>query len=624
MSDRKNIFYLFFILSGIIFFARLFYIQVIDDSYKLSAENNVIRTIRMFPPRGFIFDRNGELLVFNQPAYDLMVVPKQVPAIDTAAFCALFGITHQNFNAYLAKASEGYFYYKQTPFIRQIRKEDYARIQDQLFKYPGFTFEKRIFRDYTHQTAANIFGYIGEVSPDQVEGSGRKYRNGDLIGKSGIEKSYEDDLRGKPGVKRIMVDKLNREKGQFNNGLYDTLPVPGSDLTTTLHVQLQMYAESLMAGKRGSIVAIEPSTGEILALVTSPNFDPNLLVGRERTRNFSMLYIDSINKPLYDRALLAEYPPGSTFKVVNALIGLQEGVITPQTTYTCFGAYRVGNLRVGCHCAAGTAISLRNSISKSCNTYYCTIYKSIIDKFPTPQVGMDAWYNHVKSFGLGQFFGNDLSTGRKGFVPDGAYFDKAYRSTKWKSLSTVSLGIGQGELTVTPLQLANVAAIVANRGFYYTPHIVKKIDAVAIKTPEFTKPKYTTVDAHHFEDVVTGMWDVFELGTARGARLAGTEMCGKTGTAENPHGQDHSIFIAFAPRENPQIAISIIVENGYWGSRWAAPIASLMVEHYLTGKITRPEMEKRMREGDLSGEYAQQLLKKKKPKNATSTTDAGE
>ena len=624
MSDRKQIFYVFFILSGLIFLARLFYIQVIDDSYKLSAENNVIRTIRMFPPRGFIFDRNDSLLVFNQPAYDLMVVPKQVPAMDTVAFCALFGITQENFKQYLAKSSEGYFYYKQTPFIRQIRKEDYARIQDQLFKFPGFTFEKRIFRDYSYQTAANIFGYIGEVTPEQVESSGRKYRSGDLIGKSGIEKSYEDQLRGKPGVKRIMVDKLNREKGRFNDGLYDTLPVPGSDLTTTLDIQLQMYAEKLMAGKRGSIVAIEPATGEILALVTSPSYDPNLLVGRERTKNFSMLYVDSFSKPLFDRALLAEYPPGSTFKVVNALIGLQEGVITPQTTYMCFGAYQVGNLRVGCHCPSGSAISLRNSISKSCNTYYCSIYKAIIDKFPTPQEGMDAWNHHVKSFGLGQFFGNDLSTGRKGFVPDGAYFDKAYRTTKWKSLSTVSLGIGQGELTVTPLQLANVAAIVANRGFYYTPHIVKKIDGQAIKDPEFTKPKYTTVDAVHFHEVVEGMWDVFEVGTARGARLEGIDMCGKTGTAENPHGQDHSIFIAFAPKDNPKIAISIIVENGYWGSRWAAPIASLMTELYLTDTITRPAMEQRMIEGDLSSEYAQQLIRKKGTKNPKPTADAGE
>jgi penicillin-binding protein 2 len=621
MKNRKYIFYLFFMVSGLLFAARLFYLQVIDDSYKLSAENNVIRTIRLFPPRGFIFDRNDKLLVFNQPAYDLMVVPRQVPEIDTAAFCKLFKISKERFDLEMARVSDGYFFYKASPFLRQIRKEDFARIQDQLFKFPGFYFEKRIFRDYNYQIGSNIFGFIGEVSPEQIS-KDKTYRRGDLIGKAGIEKSYEEILRGIPGVKRIMVDKLNREKGRFQNGLYDTLPTPGKDLTTTLDISLQMYGELLMRNKRGSVVAIEPATGEILALVTSPNFDPNLLVGRERTRNYYELYVDSINKPLFDRALLAEYPPGSTFKVVNALIGLEEGVITPQTTVTCFGAYRVGNLRVGCHCPSGTSIQLRNSISKSCNTYYCTIYKSIVDKYRTPQEGLDVWYKHVRSFGLGGFFGNDLSTGRKGFVPDAAYFTKAHRSDRWKSLSTISLGIGQGELVVTPLQLCNIAAIVANRGFYYTPHIVKRIEGLPIDNEGFTKPHFTTVSQRHFEDVVNGMWDVFELGTARASRLPNIEMCGKTGTAENPHGQDHSIFIAFAPRENPQIAISIIVENGYWGSRWAAPIASLMAELYLTGEISRPELEKRMREGDLSDEYARQLLKNRKPKKTDA--DAGE
>jgi penicillin-binding protein 2 len=621
MNNRKVTFYFIFFLVGFIFAARLFYLQVIDTSYKLSAENNVIRTIRLFPPRGFIFDRNEKLLVFNQPAYDLMVVPKQVPEIDTNAFCELFGISKERFDLEIKRTSEGYFYYKASPFLRQIRKEDFARIQDQLFKYPGFYFEKRIFRDYNYRTGSNIFGFIGEVNPDQIKDD-PSYRRGDLIGKAGIEKSYEETLRGIPGVKRIMVDKLNREKGRFQNGQYDTLPVPGSDLTTTIDIVLQQYGEELMRNKRGSLVAIEPATGEILALVTSPNFDPNLLVGRERTHNYYELYIDSINKPLYDRALLAEYPPGSTFKVVNALIGLEEGVITPNTTVTCFGAYRMGSLRVGCHCPSGTSISLRNSISKSCNTYYCTIYKAIIDNYKTPQEGLDAWNNHVRSFGLGGFFGNDLSTGRKGFVPDASYFNKAHRSDKWKSLSTISLGIGQGELVVTPLQLANIAAIVANRGFYYTPHIVKKIDGQPIDNEKFTKPNYTTVSEKHFEDVVNGMWDVFEVGTARASRLPDVEMCGKTGTAENPHGQDHSIFISFAPRENPKIAISIIVENGYWGSRWAAPIASLMTELYLTGNVTRKDLEKRMKDGDLSEEYARQLLKRKKPQ--TTQADAGE
>jgi len=601
--------YAFFIITGLLFMVRLFYLQVIDDSYKLSAENNVIRTIRLHPPRGLIFDRNNNLLVFNQPAYDLMVIPKQIKNLDTAAFIELFGISQDYFDKQMLKAKDGYFYYRATPFIKQIRKEDFAKIQDQLFRFPGFYFEKRILRDYTHRSGANVFGFIGEVSPEQVK-ENSKLRNGDFIGKAGIEKSYEMTLRGEYGVKRIMVDKLNREKNAYKEGLYDTLPEPGKDLTTTIDIVIQQYGEQLMANKRGSIVAIEPASGEILALVTSPNFDPNLMVGRDRNQNYSKLYVDSINKPLYDRALLAEYPPGSTFKVVNALIALQEGLITPTSSITCFGAYRVGNLRVGCHCPSGTSIHLRNSISKSCNTYYCTIFKKIIDKYDTPQLGMNAWQHHVKSFGLGGFFGNDLSTGRKGFVPDGAYFDRAYRSTKWKSLSTVSLGIGQGELVVTPLQLANLTAIVANRGFYFTPHIVKQINNKPIEDAHFIQPKFTTVAPEHFDEVVTGMWDVFEAGTARGARLETITMCGKTGTAENPHGQDHSIFIAFAPKDDPKIAISIIVENGYWGSRWAAPIASLIIEKYLTGNISRPELEERMLNGDLSDEYNKQLVKR--------------
>lgn len=585
--------------------ARLFYIQVIRKDYRLSAENNVIRKEKVYPGRGIIYDRNHKLLVGNQSAYDLMVIPRQVNSLDTMVFCELIGI---NKSAFITKMNEARTYssYKPSIFLKQISKEQFAYFQERLNQFVGFFPQKRILREYRFKSAANVVGFIGEASDRYLEAN-PGYRKGDLVGKTGIERSYEDLLRGRVGVQFKMVDVHNRTKGQFESGRYDTLPQPGADITCTIDIDLQKYGELLMNGKRGSVVALEPSTGEILALVTSPNYDPNLMVGRDRTKNYSLLYSDSINKPLYDRALLAQYPPGSTFKVLDALIGLQEGVIDHHTTYYCRHGFHFGRLNVGCHCPYGSAISLRNSISKSCNNYYCQVFKSVIEKYPTPQIGMDAWSEHVKSFGLGKFLNNDLPTGRKGFVPNADYYDKAFGYTGWKAVSAISLGIGQGELLVTPVQLANMTAAVANRGFYYTPHILKKVGDKTLEDPNYTQPKYTSIDPEHFEGVIQGMHDVFEKGTARMSRLDSISMCGKTGTAENPHGQDHSIFIVFAPKEDPKIAIAIIVENGYWGSRWAAPIASLMVEQYLTGKISRTEMEKRMFEGTLEEEYLKQF-----------------
>ena len=414
-------------------------------------------------------------------------------------------------------------------------------------------------------------------------------------------------MKGVPGTEFKLVDVHNRVKGNFEEGQYDTLPVPGADVFTTIDIQLQQYGEELMHGKRGSIVAIEPSSGEILALVTSPSYEASLMIGRDRTRNYSRLYIDRINKPLFDRGLLAEYPPGSPFKVIQALVALQEGTITEKTSYTCHHGFHYGRLHVACHCGTSYPLDLRTGISKSCNNYFCNVFKGIIEKYPTAQEGMNVWNKHVESFGLGKFLNNDLPTGRKGFVPDADYYDRAFGYTGWKAVSTISLAIGQGELLLTPIQLANMTATIANRGYYITPHIVKRIGNKTIDDEQLTGKKYTTIDPKHFEKVIPGMLDVFEKGTARASRHDSITMCGKTGTAENPHGQDHSIFIAFAPMDNPKIALAIIVENGYWGSRWAAPIASLMIEKYITGEIDRPEMEKRMLQGDLSEEYDKQL-----------------
>jgi len=400
------------------------------------------------------------------------------------------------------------------------------------------------------------------------------------------------------------VDHRNRRLGKWKDGAHDEMPVPGLDLVSSIDLELQRYGEALMKGKRGSIVAIEPETGEILALVTSPSYDPNELVGRLRSKNYTRMYYDSINKPLFDRGILAEYPPGSPFKLIGALVGLQEGVITPRTAMTCNHGFHFGSLTVACHCKGGR-LALNEAISESCNNYFCTVYQRTIDKDGDAHAGMNRWSAHVKSFGLGTFLGNDLPTGRKGLIPDASYYDRFLGYSTWKGATSVSNGIGQGELVATPIQLANMTAAIANRGYYYTPHIIRESDHGPIDS-NFTMPNYTTVDSQHFEVVINGMFDVFERGTAKGARMPHITQCGKTGTAQNPHGQDHSVFVSFAPKDQPKIALAVIIENGYWGSRWAAPIASLMTEKYLTDTITRPALEARMFEGDLHEEYRQQ------------------
>jgi penicillin-binding protein 2 len=605
--NRQYLFYILFVAMGLIFIIRLFQIQVVDDSYKMAAENNATRKVRQYPPRGYIYDRNGKILVSNQIAYDLMVIPRQVTQLDTSALCQLLKIDQTDFNNRLAQARQ-YSPYKPSLFYKMISNNRYAEIQERLHKFQGFYTQKRTLRSYPYTSAANVVGFIGEVTTGYIKNH-PEYQMGDLVGKGGIDKSYENVLKGKAGTKYVLVDNHNREMGPFLGGKYDTLAQPGYDVTSTIDIELQQYGEQLMRGKRGSIVAIEPGTGEILALVSNPGYDPNLLVGRERSANYSKLYADSINKPLFDRGLLAEYPPGSPFKLVNALVGLQEGVITTNTSFTCRHGFHAGGLHVACHCGGGSYALIR-SISKSCNNYYCTVFRRIIEKYPDAHTGLDVWSRHVQSFGLGRFLNNDLPTGRKGLVPTSDWYDRRLGYTSWKALTVISLGIGQGEMLVTPIQLANLSAAIANRGYYHTPHIVKSIAGKPIADTNFTKPKYTSIDRVHFDPVINGMEEVFESGTARWYRLDSLSQCGKTGTAENPHGQDHSIFVAFAPKDNPKIAIAIIVENGYWGSRWAAPIASLMMEKHITGRVSRPHIEERMYNGILYDEYRKQLVEK--------------
>jgi len=598
-ARRKIIVIGLFLLFGLIFLIRLFYIQVIADKYILSANNNVLRYITQYPARGLIYDRFGKLLVYNEAAYDLMVTPKQVKAIDTVALCELIGIEKNDFSERLKKA-RNYSPYRASIFEAQISRENYGYLEEKMFKFPGFFVQPRTLRKYTYPYAAHTFGYIGEVGAETVE-KDPYYKSGDYIGVSGVEKSYEKELRGKKGLKIRVVDVFNRDKGSFQNGKYDTNAYAGTDLYSSLDIELQGYGELLMKNKKGSIVAIEPSTGEILCLVSSPSYDPNLLVGRIRKKNYIILSEDSIYVPLFNRALMAMYPPGSTFKLVDALIGQQDGVLNQDTRYGCPGGYSLGNGKmVGCHSHWGP-LDLRQSIQYSCNTYYCRVFKSIIDKkpFTTTRDAYEHWRNQVMSFGFGKKLNCDLPGEMNGNIPSSNYYDKYHGKNRWRSLSIISLAIGQGEIGITPLQLANLSALISNRGFYYPPHMVKAIGTKENKNKNFQTKLNCTINPSYFDIVIEAMYDVVEAGTGTGAKVDSIAICGKTGTAQNPHGKNHSIFIAFAPMNNTEIAISVVVENAGYGSEWAVPIASLMIEKYLKREVKRKELEQRMIDGDL-------------------------
>jgi len=550
------------LISGLILLIRLFYIQVVDDQYKLYANDNVLRHVTIFPARGLLYDRHGELMVYNEPAYDLMVIPRQVEKLDTNRFCKLVGISRDEFKARM-KMARKYSPYKASAFEKQISSEASALIREKLYLFQGFYLQGRTLRKYVNKSAAHVLGYVSEVN-DRIIKSNPYYKSGDYIGKSGVEKAYENHLRGKKGLKVLMVDVYNRIVGSFEEGRYDTLTVPGNNMHITIDAQLQVYGELLMKNKLGSIVAIEPATGEILALITSPGYDPNLLVGRQRSVEYPKLARDSL-KPLYNRAIMADqYPPGSTFKTINALIALQEGVVQEETYYSCQMGYKAGGLKVGCH-RHSSPLNLPNSIGQSCNAYYCRVFRSIIDKYRKTEDGFRVWEKHVRSFGLGQKLGTDLSNELKGLVPTVEYYDKYHGKGRWKSLSVISLAIGQGELGVTPLQMANIAAIIANRGFYLTPHIIRKIEGNNEYQDMFKEFHHTSIDPKHFDLVVEGMARAVLNGTARRSKIDSIPFCGKTGTAQNPHGEDHSIFMAFAPRDNPKIAIAVYVENAGGG-----------------------------------------------------------
>lgn len=588
-----------FIAIGVIFILRLFYLQNIDDSYKLSADSNVLRYITEFPARGLVYDRNGKLLVYNEATYDLMVVPQNVKDIDTNELCKLIDIDKATFNLRMERA-RNYSYYAASIFEKEISKETYGYLQEKLHSLKGFWVQARTLRKYPLSIAAHTLGYIGEVSPEKTE-SDSYYKPGDYIGISGIEKSYEKELRGKKGMKIMMYDVFNREKGSFRNGMYDTISVAGQDLVTTLDADLQAYGELLMKNKRGSIVAIEPTTGEILALVSSPSYDPNLLAGHDRSKNYYKLLIDSVQKPLFNRALMARYPPGSTFKILDALIAQQLGVLNENTRYPCSMGFHMGNVSVKCE-AHPSPCNLEQSIQYSCNSYFTYVFLSIMEKsgFKTTREAFNKWREMVMEFGFGQKFHNDLPNELSGNIPTAEYYDKLHKTKKWKAITIHSLGIGQGEITVTPLQLANFAAIMANHGYFYIPHIVKGIGKNKVIDKKFTTRHTVSVDSKYFLPIMEAMHQVIEAGTGQRAKIEGIKLAGKTGTAQNTHGEDNSNFILIAPMDNPKIVVSVIVENGGWGATWAAPIASLIVEKYLKGKIKRVDLEKQMMEGKVS------------------------
>ncbi|WP_200974878.1 penicillin-binding protein 2 [Echinicola sp. 20G] len=595
-ENRHSVIIIVIIIVGLVLLSKLFMIQVIDDSFLRRAERNAVQRIVDYPYRGLVYDRNDELLVYNNPVFDLMVIPQEFNIVDTAKFCKLFQIEKEELKEKY-KAARKYSWVKPSPLIKQISNTDFARIQDYLIDYPGLFVMTRSVRAYPDSVASSALGYIAEIVPRQLErDSAHYYNQGDYIGHSGLESYYEKFLRGKKGAKYKMVNVRGVDKGSFKNGQLDTASIPGLNLQSTIDMALQKYGEKLMKGKRGSVVAIQPKTGEILSMISAPVYDPNLLAGSAYGKNYLKLRNDS-TKPLFNRPIMAMYPPGSIFKIVQSLIGLQWGIITPNTTFAC------NKSLVACH-NHPSPVNLFGAIRNSCNPYYHQAFRMMINQdisnntFTDTQIGLDKWHEAVEKFGLGGKLGVDLPYESSGSVPSSKLYDRIYGKGRWKYSTIYSLSIGQGEMQVTPLQMANLAAIFANKGYYFTPHLVKSINGNPEDIPEeFTTKHDVGVAPHHFDMVHDAMAEAL-YGTAMRAIIKDITIAGKTGTAQNPHGEDHSVFVAFAPKEDPQIAIAVYVENAGWGGRAAASTASLMIEQYLRGHIERPALEEYVLAGD--------------------------
>jgi len=587
-KDRRYVFAVAIILVGLLFTVRLFQIQVIDKSYEQYALSNAQSIRVIYPARGLIYDRNGKIMVYNKAAYDIMVTPRSLEAFDTTELCNLLKISRESVLERL-DAARSYSVRVPSVFMKQVSYENAALLQEKMFQFPGFYVQTRTLREYTRPIASHALGYVGEVDQEILDNDAY-YQLGDYIGVSGIEKAYEEYLRGKKGKSVFLKDVHNQTIESYQGGRLDETVEVGKNLTSTLDMDLQEYGEKLMSPYSGSIVALEPSTGEVLALVSAPSFSPELLVGRNLGVEFGKLAADTLN-PLFNRALMAQYPPGSTFKPMMALIGLQEKVVTTKTEHHCYYGFYVGNIHTACHLHE-TPLNLIEAIQNSCNTYFIQVLKSILQdvKYRSTADAYDNWRNHLISMGLTQPLGIELTNELNGNIPTPDYFNRIYGKDHWNYVTIRSLAIGQGELLVTPIQMANMAATIANRGYYITPHLVKDIEGENSIDDSYLEKHYTSIDTSCYTPVVEGMYLVVNGGagsTARNARIEGISVCGKTGTAENPNGNDHSIFIAFAPKEDPKIAIAVYVENQGFGATYAAPVASLMIEKYLTGEVKR-------------------------------------
>lgn len=589
LEKRKYVIGGLLIVLAVIYIFRLLELQVFETKYKENADSNAFLRKTVYPSRGQMFDRNGNLVVYNKPAYDVMIIPREIGDFDTLDLCSTLRISKEELRGYFEdmrnpRKNPGYSSYTQQVLITHISAEDYGRLQEKLYRFPGFFIQKRILREYAYEVGANFLGNIREVNRRDIENDDY-YRPGDYTGDLGIEKSYEYFLRGVKGQEILIRDAHGRIKGRYENGAKDVAPVSGKDLKLSIDIKLQEYGEKLMQGKIGAIVAIEPATGEILALVSSPTYNPKELVGRERGKNYRTLVNDPY-KPLYDRSIMAAYPPGSTFKPTQGLIFRQEGIIDLSTAYPCYHGYINGGLRVGCH-GHESPITLKPAIRTSCNAYFCWGFKNMIDrrsKYGSPANAFEVWKNYMVDLGYGYKLGVDLPGESRGFIPNSKFYSKIYGENRWSANTIISVAIGQGEILATPLQIANLCATVANRGYYVKPHIVKEIADTAI-AEEYRVKHVSRIRSEYFEEIAEGMRMAVVGGTCRNAQFPGYEVCGKTGTAQNPHGKDHSSFMGFAPMTDPKIAICVYVENGGWGATYGVPIGGLMMEMYLNGTI---------------------------------------
>lgn len=596
--DKKDLLIIGLVVVGFILIAQIFNLQILNNEYKITAENNAYKYITRYPARGIIYDRNGNYLVMNKTTYDIMVTPYEVRQFDTAALCKIFSLDIKKVKEQFAiyKKNKRNIGYQSLPFVKQISSEKYNLFTECAYQFTGFNAIARTARNYPFNAGANLFGYINEVDTAFLR-KHPEYDRGDYVGVTGIERSYEKVLKGEKGYSIFLRDVHNRVQYAFQNGEYDKESVPGTDITSSIDGYLQQYGEQLMQNKVGSLVAIEPSTGEILAIISSPCIDINKLANIGKY--YSEIAADPY-KPMFNRAVMSAYPPGSVFKLVNGLIGLQDGVVETTTKYPCHSGYSFGNRKLGCH-QHPSPLDFTHAIMMSCNAYFCYVFRSIIDnraKYPTTREGFEHWRKMVMSFGFGEKLGSDFPSELGGSMPSTKTYDKIHGKNRWKSLSIISLAIGQGEIGTTPLHLANLAATIANRGYYYTPHLVKN-NPDSLLNIRYTTKHYTLVDTNNFKKVIEGMYlavncNPGEGGTARIAKVEGLDICGKTGTAQNPHGKDNAVFICFAPKDNPKIAVAAYIENAGFGGTWAAPIASLLVEKYLKKKISRPELEERI------------------------------